>query len=284
MNLSLFEYIKVTPFASLGLSGPFWTLHLDTIIHTWFAILIIVVVAVIGRWSLKRERSLLFVAYRKSVQLFIDICAETLKSTEYRYVLFLGTLFFFTFVNCIIGLIPFLDESTKDINTTFALALASFSYITFQKIKGHGILGYLREFVEPSFVLAPMHLVGEISKIASMSFRLFGNILGGNVILSIIIEVIGVYKVMFIYFVLVSLLISFITHKMNLIYRYPLVATVERYLSYAVHTVAWIQLFFGILDGFIQSFVLMMLTTTYLSMGINTEEEKTSSSTKESTC
>ena len=63
-----------------------------------------------------------------------------------------------------------------------------------KKLKCMVCLGYLKEFVEPIFVLFPIHVVGELAKIASMSFRLFGNILGGGIIYMMIFELLRGYK------------------------------------------------------------------------------------------
>ena len=71
---------------------------------------------------------------------------------------------------------------TADLNTTLGWALITFALITFNKIKYNGIGGYLKGFLEPVFVMAPLNVLSEIATPVSMSFRHFGNMAGGLVI------------------------------------------------------------------------------------------------------
>ncbi len=74
-------------------------------------------------------------------------------------------------------LVPFFRGANADINTTLALAITSVGAAQFYGIKVSGLLGHLKHF------LNPLEIVGEISKILSFSFRLFGNIFAGEVLL-----------------------------------------------------------------------------------------------------
>lgn len=65
--------------------------------------------------------------------------------------------------------------------------------ITFNKIKYGGIKGYLKGFLEPIFVMAPLNVLSEIATPVSMSFRHFGNMAGGLVITTLIM---GALKVL----------------------------------------------------------------------------------------
>lgn len=272
MNITIFDYVTITPLKFFGLTHRFWIINLDTIVYTWAAMIFMLIIALIGRRSTKQEHTLLSVSYRRSIELFIGLCKESLGTEHYPYIVFLGSLFLFTFFTSAIGLIPFLDEATKDPNTTFALAIISFFYITKEKIKTGGLKGYFKEFIEPTPFLMPMHIVGELSKIASMSFRLFGNILGGGVILAIIIDLIASYKTAALIFVGIILCILLILYASGLTKRYQQASQWYNNLTIMLFLLSWVQIFFGIIEGLIQSFVLMMLTTTYLSMGINAEQ------------
>lgn len=274
MKIELFDYTPWKPFESLGLTAPFWTIHLDTILYTWVAMAIIALIALIGRRALRNDKSMLYCAYEQYLQIFIDLCKDSLKSSEYRYVRFLSTLFLFTAICCMMGILPFLDEPTKDLNTTLALALVSFFYVTYQKIATNGLLGYLREFIEPTFFLAPIHLVGEFSKVASMSFRLFGNILGGSVILSIVIGALGNYREYYLMFAAGVLLYTICLKLIKLPQSYWVLYKIDKILYSTVYIITGIQLLFGILEGIVQAFVLTMLTATYLGMGIASESDE----------
>lgn len=69
-------------------------------------------------------------------------------------------------------------STTADLNTTLGWALITFVLITFNKIKYGGIKGYLKGFLEPIFVMAPLNVLSEIATPVSMSFRHFGNMAG----------------------------------------------------------------------------------------------------------
>jgi F-type H+-transporting ATPase subunit a len=74
-------------------------------------------------------------------------------------------------------LVPFLRGANADINTTLALALVSVGAAQIYGIKASGLLGHLKHFTNP------LEIVGEVSKILSFAFRLFGNVFAGEVLL-----------------------------------------------------------------------------------------------------
>lgn len=269
----IFEHKVIRPFDFFGLTSDFWALNIDILIATWIAMALLLVLAIIGRKYLNQELSPLSVAYEKTISFFITMCKDSFPVFNYYYFAFITSLFFFTFSCCLVGVIPFVHEATADINTTFALGLTSFLYIQYQKIKVHGILGYLKEFTEPFFILAPIHVVGELSKIASMSFRLYGNVLGGGVILSMIISLFNDQRQYFFIFMALTLCIAMIAQVTGFAAKNPMLTKVANILLSILFLLTWIQIVLGIAEGLIQSFVLTMLTVTYLAMGTQHEEE-----------
>jgi F-type H+-transporting ATPase subunit a len=267
MQISIFDYKIIKPFEIFGLTSNFLIVHIDTIIYSWIAMLILLVLSLIGKYSLKRKNSLFMVAFENIIDFFVNIFEESFDKFNFNYFSFVVSIFFFTLFCCLVGLIPFLDESTKDLNTTFALGLTSFCYVQYHKIKVHGMVMYLKEFLHPFFLLAPINIVGELAKVASMSFRLFGNILGGGVILTMMIEFVGIYKASFVLYAGIILLLSLILKKTNTIQSKILNKLVDLGVA-TLFLLCWAQIFFGIFEGIIQSFVITMLTITYLSMGI----------------
>ncbi len=87
-------------------------------------------------------------------------------------------------------MIPLFRAASADLNTTFALALVSFFLIQFYSFKYLGPVGYLQRFFSAlnplAIIIGVLELVSELSKIISFSFRLFGNILAGEILLVII--------------------------------------------------------------------------------------------------
>ncbi|HOK41165.1 MAG TPA: F0F1 ATP synthase subunit A [bacterium] len=84
-----------------------------------------------------------------------------------------------------------LAEPTQDINTTLGLGIMVFFIVVGASIYYKGLWNYLKEFAEPIFILLPLNIVGEISKVISHSFRLFGNIKGGGIILAVVFYLVG---------------------------------------------------------------------------------------------
>jgi F-type H+-transporting ATPase subunit a len=87
-------------------------------------------------------------------------------------------------------LIPILRGNNADLNTTMGLALISVFLIQVYSIKYLGIKGYLQKFFNFTnpilFFVGILDIISEISKVISFSFRLFGNIFAGEVLMTII--------------------------------------------------------------------------------------------------
>ena len=70
--------------------------------------------------------------------------------------------------------------------TELAWGLVVFVLITYHKIKASGMVGYLKGFLEPIFILLPINIMSECFTPVSMACRHFGNILSGTVISTLI--------------------------------------------------------------------------------------------------
>jgi F-type H+-transporting ATPase subunit a len=70
------------------------------------------------------------------------------------------------------------------------MALIAVAVVQIAGIAAHGFGGYIKELVTPIF-LAPIHIIGEISRVISLSFRLFGNIFGGEVLVTVMYVLLG---------------------------------------------------------------------------------------------
>ena len=98
-----------------------------------------------------------------------------------RYIPLVGAIFVTSVVSNLISLLG-IWSPTADLMTELAWALVVFVLITYHKIKASGIGGYLKGFLEPIFVLAPINIMSELFTPVSMACRHFGNILSGTVI------------------------------------------------------------------------------------------------------
>ncbi len=230
------------PFAEFGLTDKFWKLNTDTLTSTVIVSLILISFSIYAYYALQRKQSVFTFIILKYVQSFQDLLLQTLQSAPVGHLAFIGSLFSFIFCCNIISLIPFLEEPTKDLNTTLALGLISFFYVQSNSILHKGIKEYLLDFTQPFILMLPLHIIGKLTSIMSLSFRLFGNIFGGYVISSL-------------WFQLVSS--SFIAQT----------------IGFLIGGNLFVQLVFCLFEGTIQAFVFSMLTLTYLSMELAPEEE-----------
>lgn len=98
-----------------------------------------------------------------------------------RYIPLIGTIFITSVVSNLISILG-IWSPTADLMTELGWALVVFVVITYHKIKSAGIGGYLKSFLDPIFVMAPVNLLSELFTPISMACRHFGNILSGMVI------------------------------------------------------------------------------------------------------
>jgi F-type H+-transporting ATPase subunit a len=80
--------------------------------------------------------------------------------------------------------VPLFRSPNADLNMTLGMALLVVVLVQVTGIVSNGVGGYLKELLTP-IPLAPIHIVGEFSRILSLSFRLFGNIFGGEVLVTV---------------------------------------------------------------------------------------------------
>jgi F-type H+-transporting ATPase subunit a len=81
-------------------------------------------------------------------------------------------------------LVPFFRAPTADLNMTLALSILTFSVVQFAGISAHGFIGRIKHMADPPF-LFPIELISELSRIISLSARLFGNVFAGEVLLGV---------------------------------------------------------------------------------------------------
>ena len=102
-----------------------------------------------------------------------------------RYIPLVGTIFITSIVSNLISLLG-IWSPTADLMTELGWALVVFVLITYHKINASGIGGYLKGFLDPIFVMAPINVMSELFTPISMACRHFGNILSGTVISALI--------------------------------------------------------------------------------------------------
>lgn len=105
-----------------------------------------------------------------------------------QYLPFVGTLFVFIAVSNLLMLVPFYLPPTGSLSTTTALALCVLIAVPLYGIIHRGPLGYLRHYIEPTPLMMPFNLIGELSRTLALAVRLYGNIMSGTVIVGILLS------------------------------------------------------------------------------------------------
>jgi F-type H+-transporting ATPase subunit a len=262
----------VYPLKFLGVTGDFWSVHLDTLLYTWIAMGGLLLLALIGKRYITDPLNPFCYMVEQTVEFFANLCIESFGFFRYNYFALITSLFFFSMACSIIGAFPFIDESTKDLNTTLAIAFASFLYVENEKIKKVGIWPYIKEFFLPIPLLLPLNIINKFAKVVSMSFRLFGNILGGSIVFFLLLQVIAQFRIYFIPFTFLILIAYWLLSKIPDERKYPHIRRVIKIGWYVLFALAGAQMFFSIFEGVIQAFVISMLTITYLSVAISGEK------------
>ncbi|MDP9011503.1 MAG: F0F1 ATP synthase subunit A [Pseudomonadota bacterium] len=106
-----------------------------------------------------------------------------------KYVPFLGTLFLFVAVANLGALIPSFDPPTGSLSTTAALALCVFIAVPLFGIREQGVFAYLKTYAEPTVLMLPFNIIGELSRTLALAVRLFGNMMSGTLIVAILLTV-----------------------------------------------------------------------------------------------
>lgn len=231
----------------IGPATSLWNIHADTVVMTLAAAVPLLVLGIYIRRNVTSQVPTRTQNAVESIIEFIDgIIQDNLGRSPGTIASIALTLFFFIWTMNVIGLlpIPYFHSPTADVSTTFALALLVFVLMHIRYIQTSGLGAYKGHYwtggvkaiaLNPVSVL--LTLVTEISRPLTLSFRLFGNILAGEILL----------------IVAASLL--------------PLEAALVANII-----VNPIILAFGLFVGTIQAFIFTVLTVAYMAIASEAQE------------
>lgn len=162
-----------------------------TIVFTWAVMAILTVASMLitrnlradvppDRWRTTLETIVL------TIQAQID---EISARPDRRLLYFTGTLFLFIVTSNLLAIVPGWQAPTASLSTTAALALAVLVAVPLFGIASRGISGYLHSYLEPSVIMLPFNIIGEVSRGVSLAIRLYGNVMSGAVIAAILLGV-----------------------------------------------------------------------------------------------
>lgn len=109
------------------------------------------------------------------------------------YLPFIGTLFLFIAVANLLAIVPFYISPAASLSTTSALAICVFVAVPLFGIQKVGLLNYLKNYLQPTPLMLPFTLIGEVTRTASLAIRLFGNIMSGNLLVAILVSLVPLF-------------------------------------------------------------------------------------------
>ena len=166
------------------------------VVYSWLVMIILIVLAKLATKSIKMIPSGGQNFFEAVIGGFEDFSVDVMGEHGRPYFPIIGTLFFYILLMNWIGLVPGMLSSTSNLNTPLSMALAVFVITVFVGIKEHGF-HYIKHFTGPFWWLAPLMLpieiIGFFARVVSLTLRLFGNVMGEDLVLIILFFLAGAF-------------------------------------------------------------------------------------------
>lgn len=163
-----------------------------TLVYTW----VVMAILVVGSWRITRNlsREIRFPRGQNMLEVIISGISgeirEISQGGEKQYLPLIATLFLFIGVSNVLAIVPAIYIApTSSITTTAALAVAVFFAVPIYGISKNGLLHYLKEYFQPTFIFFPFHIMGEFSRTLALAVRLFGNIMSHEKVIAILLAI-----------------------------------------------------------------------------------------------
>jgi F-type H+-transporting ATPase subunit a len=219
--------MKLSPDQTIFWQHGFVTINL-TLVTTWVLMLVLIITARLITRKLKTDITIS--RWQCIVELIITGINKQIKDIGLKhpeqYIGFIGTLFLFIGTANLCIIFPGYTPPTASLSTTAALALCVFIAVPFYGIEKSGLVGYLKTYLKPTFIMLPFNLISEVTRTLALAIRLFGNIMSGGMIIAILLSISP-----FIFPVVMNLL-GLLTGMVQA-YIFSILATV--YIAAAVH-------------------------------------------------
>lgn len=182
--------MKLTPDETVFWAHGLITINL-TLVTTWAIMLFMIIGAKLITRKLKSDIKISrWQCVLEMVVIFInDQIKDVGLSSPEKYIGFIGTLFLFIGISNVFIILPWYTPPTSSLSTTAALALSVFLAVPFYGISKSGVAGYLKTYVQPTFIMLPFNIISEFSRTLALAVRLFGNIMSGVMIVAILLTI-----------------------------------------------------------------------------------------------
>lgn len=162
-----------------------------TLVFTWAIMLALGIGSFIltRKISVTEERS----RWQNTLEILITGIEKQIEevglSEPRKYLEFLANLFLFIASASVCTVIPGFEAPSASLSSTIALALLVFIAIPYFGIVEQGLGKYLKTYLQPTFIMLPFNILGEISRTLALAIRLFGNMMSGAMIMGILLSI-----------------------------------------------------------------------------------------------
>jgi F-type H+-transporting ATPase subunit a len=162
----------------------------DHVTMTWLMMAVVLVFAYTLGKNLKKFPDKVQYVFESLTSFIVYTLEDAMGSYGRKFFPLIAGLAVFILFGNLMGLIPGFTQPTANLNTTLALAIISFLIYNYEGVKKHGLINYLKHFAGPIPIMAPLmfpiEVISHLSRILSLSFRLFGNMYGDEMVVMVL--------------------------------------------------------------------------------------------------
>ena len=168
------------------------TFNVETLIMTWITMAVVILIAFLATRNLR----LVPTGWQNAIEMVVTALHGQIDATMGPRGRMLApliiSLFLFLLVSNWLGLIPTLSSPTNDLNTTLGLALMVIVMLHVMGVYFKGMHD-IKHFFQPVPVFVVINAIEEVAKPITLAFRLFGNILAGEILIIILLKLMPIW-------------------------------------------------------------------------------------------
>lgn len=162
-----------------------------TLIFTWLTIALL---AGLARWiTRKLSTTGELSSWQNCLEVLVEGAQRQIRDIARQdpdpFLSFIVTLFLFIATCNLLAVVPGYEPPTGSLSTTTALALCVFCAVPFYGIRRHGLRHFLHLYLEPTPLMLPLNLIGELARTLALAVRLYGNVMSGGLVAAILLLV-----------------------------------------------------------------------------------------------
>jgi F-type H+-transporting ATPase subunit a len=174
----------------------YWTIGFfdvnATLVFTWVVMAILVIGSLLVTWRLsdgpKASR------WQTLLEAIVSFMRNEIRNISNQdpgpFLPFIGTIFLFIVTSALLEIFPYAKNPASSLSTAAALAICAFFSVPIYGVARAGARQYLKNYIRPSPFMLPFNILGELSRTIALAFRLFGNMMSGGKVVSILLALI----------------------------------------------------------------------------------------------